>query len=233
VKTTRSVELDHAFVTCAFGAPEANALVRLGLVEGSSNAHLGQGTANRRFFFDNFMLEFLWVTNPAEVTSTQTQRTRLWERCSSRTIGINPFGLVLRPTGENPRPPFETWSYCPSYLPPGSSIQIATETTLQEPALFYLPFLQGPGNRAAEPTSYQLPLRQVSNLCIGVPDLAGLSVASRLAAKSGLVTYFESPEHVLEIVFEGAEGLRIDLRPGLPFSVRVHGDDFITGMPLF
>lgn len=73
MKTTRSVELDHAFVTCAFGAPEANAMVKFGLLEGSSNAHPGQGTANRRFFFDNFMLELLWVTNPAEARTWESR----------------------------------------------------------------------------------------------------------------------------------------------------------------
>jgi hypothetical protein len=41
VKTTKSVELDHAFVTCALGAPEADAMVKLGFVEASSNAHPG------------------------------------------------------------------------------------------------------------------------------------------------------------------------------------------------
>ncbi len=44
-------ELDHLFLCCSEGAPEAATLVRRGPTEGSSNTHPGQGTANRRFFF--------------------------------------------------------------------------------------------------------------------------------------------------------------------------------------
>ena len=69
-----TLEVDHAFIACSSGAPEGDALVRLGLVEGSRNTHLGQGTANRRFFFENFMLELLWVANPAEATKAKKKR---------------------------------------------------------------------------------------------------------------------------------------------------------------
>jgi hypothetical protein len=78
--------LDHAFIACAAGATEGNALVRLGFVEGSSNTHPGQGTANRRFFFENFMLELLWVSDPAEAQSEQTRRTR---SAKARRFAVN------------------------------------------------------------------------------------------------------------------------------------------------
>jgi Glyoxalase-like domain len=55
--------VDHAFIACSPGAPEAGALLRLGFIEGQGNTHPGQGTANRRFFFENFMLELLWVAD--------------------------------------------------------------------------------------------------------------------------------------------------------------------------
>ncbi len=58
------MELDHVFVCTARDAPEAERLRALGLVEGTSNVHHGQGTANRRFFFANAMLELLWVHDP-------------------------------------------------------------------------------------------------------------------------------------------------------------------------
>jgi Glyoxalase-like domain len=73
-------ELDHLFICTDIGASEADKLVSFGFVEGRSNTHPGQGTANRCFFFHNAMLEFLWVHNPAEAKSTPIQRTRLWER---------------------------------------------------------------------------------------------------------------------------------------------------------
>jgi hypothetical protein len=42
-----SAELDHVFVCCAGGAPVAASLTQVSFVEGSSNTHPGQGTANR------------------------------------------------------------------------------------------------------------------------------------------------------------------------------------------
>jgi hypothetical protein len=212
--------LDHAFIACAAGAPEGNALVRLGFVEGSSNKHPGQGTANRRFFFENFMLELLWVADPAEAQSERTRRTRLWDRCEQRGAGANPFGIIFRSADIQPAPaPFPTWSYAPAYLPAGVSMQIAEGTTLDEPELFYLPFLRG-GAIRREPVIHGLPIRQVSGAAVGVPSLAGLSAASRAAAKHGLLTYFESPQPILEILFEGPPQMRVDLRPGLPLVFR-------------
>jgi hypothetical protein len=215
-----SFEVDHAFVACAPGAPEADALLELGFVEGSPNSHPGQGTANRRFFFENFMLELVWVTNLAEVSSEQTRPTRLRERCSQHAAGINPFGIILRPTGnvELP-PPFPSWSYHPNYLPPGLAIQIAQGTSLEEPELFYLSFMRNAGGRG-EPTKHALPLRRVRRLRLGVASLAALSQASRTVEQLGLIGYFESHQHVLEILFEGSAARHIDLSPVLPVIFR-------------
>jgi hypothetical protein len=210
-----ALEVDHAFVTCAFGAPEADALVELGLREGSPNIHPGQGTANRRFFFENFMLEFVWVASLAEVTSERTRPTRLWERCSPREAGINPFGIILRPTQSAEPPPFRSWSYHPGYLPPELAIEIAHGTTLEEPELFYLPFMRRGASRS-EPTDHSSPLRRVCGLRCGVPRPAALTPASHAVEQLGLIAYFESNPPVLEVLFGVGTGHQIDLRPGLP-----------------
>src|SRR4030081_1566345 len=149
------LEVDHAFIACAVGAPEADALLRLGFVEGSSNSHPGQGTANRRFFFENFMLELLWVADPAEARSERTRRTRLWDRWAHRETGANPIGIIFRSTDGQPAGgAFQTWASTPSYLPAGASIHIAEGTTLDEPELFYLPFLNRAARRNSEPVAH-------------------------------------------------------------------------------
>ena len=135
------VELDHVFVCCAVGAPEALLLVQRGLLEGSPNNHAGQGTANRRFFFSNAYLELLWVSDPAEAQREVVLPTQLWERWSRRTEGACPFGIVFRPrTVATAETPFSTWSYRPPYLPDGLSIDVGRDMALTEPQLFYLPF---------------------------------------------------------------------------------------------
>jgi hypothetical protein len=215
-----SLEVDHAFIACEPGAPEADALLQLGFVEGSRNAHPGQGTANRRFFFENFMLELVWVTDRAEATSAQTRRTRLWERCSERRAGVNPFGIVFRAAGdEASAAPYPTWPYHPSYLPAGVSIEIAEGTTLQEPELFYLPFLRRSDARRLEPMNHVPPVGRLQNLRAGVPKPAELSNASRIAESRGLLNYFQSEQHVLEIRIAARSQLRFDLRPVLPLLI--------------
>jgi hypothetical protein len=72
--------LDHLILLCSEGAPEADEHVRLGLTEGSRNTHPGQGTANRRFFFDNAYLEFVWLSNLAELESEPARRLGFLER---------------------------------------------------------------------------------------------------------------------------------------------------------
>ena len=72
-----TVELDHVFVCVAPDAPEADLLVAFGLLEGTPNTHPGQGTANRRFYFRNAMLELVWVRDEDEAQSPLIAPTRL------------------------------------------------------------------------------------------------------------------------------------------------------------
>lgn len=81
------IVLDHLILLSATGAPEAHAIVHLGLTEGRSNTHPGQGTANRRFFFQNAFLELVWVTDEIEARGETVRRTQLWERWAGRLTG--------------------------------------------------------------------------------------------------------------------------------------------------
>src|SRR5215475_4921008 len=99
-----SFEIDHIFICTAVGAPEAERLIEFGLAEGSPNHHPGQGTANRRFFFENAMLELLWVDDAEEVQREGIRRLALWERWSQRNLGASPFGICYRPTRDATEP---------------------------------------------------------------------------------------------------------------------------------
>ena len=59
------MQIDHIF--CFTDAPQAAAeeLLAFGLTEGSNRVHPGQGTANRKFYFENFFLEILWLQDEA------------------------------------------------------------------------------------------------------------------------------------------------------------------------
>jgi len=216
-----ALELDHVFICCSTDAPEGDALVRLGLTEGSPNTHPGQGTANRRFFFRNVFLELLWVSDPAEARSLQTCRTRLWERWSGRSSGACPFGLVFRPRiGTIPEAPFRTWAYTPSYLSAELAIEIAEGVPLEEPELVYLPFVHPTGPPAHEPTDHSLSIRDVCGLAVGLPSTRNLSKPSQAAQSAGLVDYCLKPDYSIELTYIDRKENLYDLRPALPLVFR-------------
>jgi hypothetical protein len=78
--------LDCIHLAARSERPEATALVRLGLKEGSPNKHPGQGTAWRRFSFANSYPESLWLSDVREAQSELVHRTRLWQRWSGGRV---------------------------------------------------------------------------------------------------------------------------------------------------
>jgi hypothetical protein len=144
--------VDHLFIWTDIGAELAgDRLLSLGLKEGSSNRHPGQGTCNRRFFFDNMMLELLWVDDPSEAQSEVIRPTHLWERWRDRPTRC-PFGICIRAeSAEDQSLPFTSWDYHPPYLPKGMQIDVATNSDrLTEPFLFHTPFGGRPDQLAPE-----------------------------------------------------------------------------------
>jgi hypothetical protein len=214
--------LDHVLVCCAEGAPEAARLRRLGLVEGSANTHPGQGTASRRFFFDNAYLELFWVTDAREAQTAPAARMRLWSRWSARGTEASPFGVIVRPDGaEEAPPPFASWAYHPPYLPPPLAIHVAEGTPLSEPALFYLGFARGAAHMQPQPRAHGLGVRAISGVEIGRPAGAAPSAAAQAVQDAGLVTLVEAERHVMTVTFDGARrGETADLHPDLPLVLR-------------
>ena len=210
--------VDHVFVCCAPGAPEAQRLLDLGLTEGSSNTHPGQGTACRRFFFENAYLELFWVTDEDEAQAPIAAPTRLWTRWARRMTGASPFGLIFRSADDTARePPFPSWAYRPPYLPSPLAIDVAEDTPMDEPALFYLPFVRPSAVVAAQPRTQETRLTSVD---VTGPRAGALSRAARRIAETGLVTFSQGRDHVLTLGLEGGGPARADLRPDLPLVLR-------------
>src|SRR3989442_13351236 len=114
-----TLEFDHLFICTRVDAPEVDPLLKLGWTEGQGNLHPGQGTSNRRVFFHNTYLEFLWVHDEQEARGPSVKPLGLWERWQYQQTGYSPFGLVLRPAQPLVEPvtlPFETWAYRPPYF---------------------------------------------------------------------------------------------------------------------
>lgn len=219
-----SLELDHAFICTSVGAPEAEALIRFGLLEGAPNRHLGQGTANRRFFFENAFLELLWVENPAEAQSALVRRTGIFDRWSNRGAGASPFGICLRPTGiQQAKPSFPTWEYRPTYLPEPLTIHMATDSHASgRPLMFCITFGRPPASdepARRQPIAHPVGLRAVTGLTITTPD-RGFAETTQQRAIEQLcqqIRFLCGSEHLIEFGFDGqTRGRTVDFRPELP-----------------
>jgi Glyoxalase-like domain len=217
-------ELDHLFICTDIGASEADKLVSFGFVEGRSNTHPGQGTANRCFFFHNAMLEFLWVHNPAEAKSALIQRTRLWERWFDRDH-VCPIGICLRPTANTDNTvAFPNWAYRPPYLPETMSIAVGTNSDiLTEPMLFQTPFAKRPDRYPADkaqPLAHGIGVREITRVELISPVENNPSPELQAAIDTHQIKLRLGSEYYIELGFDReVRGQQIDFRPGLPLIV--------------
>jgi hypothetical protein len=204
-----ALQLHHVYVCTAPGAPEAADLLHAGLVEGSGNTHPGQGSANRRFFFESGFLELLWVHDEREAQSACTAPTRLWERWAGRAGVTNPFGLCFSSAdAADSILPFPSWEYRPSYFSGGRCILFADNLSLSEPEVFFPNWPQGQSSPQTEPTSHPLGLCQMRSVSVGLPDLTSLSDSLRAIMEAGLVHVHHSDTHELVIEFTSQQAVQ-------------------------
>lgn len=214
-------ELDHVFICVSANAPEAGRLVDFGLTEGTRNIHPGQGTANRRFFFHNAMLELLWVHDAAEADGESAGPLRLAQRWQQRGATASPFGIGLRPANDpGLPPPFAAWEYRPAYLPPSWCFHIATNSDrIAEPFLFYMTFGEKPDPNA-QPVDHAAGLREVTALRIDSPAATHPSAPMQAAAQTGAAAFRPAAAPLMELGFDGErEGKAVDFRPHVPLRL--------------
>ena len=162
------MDIDHIFIFTNDKGKIADELVLLGLTEGSNRIHLGQGTTNRKFYFDNFFLEILWVHNEEELRSEITKPTGLWKRADFNLTNSSPFGLCIVNTDETERLFKKAFKYQPAYFPVGLNIDILTnEQNLNLPWTFRLPF-KGQKKNETEPAEHKCGLRNLTNVEFGI-----------------------------------------------------------------
>lgn len=219
------MEFDHLFICCDTGAPEADRLAALGFTEGAGNSHPGQGTACRRFFFENAYLELLWVENEQEARALSVEPLRLWDRWQGRNGRASPFGVALRPSnspsGVDEKASFPSFGYRPQYLPPGLQIDVSeTAALVAEPLVFFMTFATRPDAYAAEraqPLVHDVGVRAVTRVTV-----TGSIAADWLGDDSATcVRVRQGDGHVADVGFDDERCGKVrDCRPWLPLIVR-------------
>lgn len=172
------MELDHIFIFTHQAEQVAEALQTFGLSEGTPNVHTGQGTACRRFFFQNAYLELVWVVNEDEIKNQVIERTKLWERSRYESTQYCPFGLCFRKkqlSGPTKSLYFEDgWRYYSVYLPQDHYANIASNEDFPlEPMLFEMPFFGiAPKNYPLEkqqPLTHARGYRELTKVTLTLP----------------------------------------------------------------
>lgn len=204
--------IDHFFIVVDPGAPQADLLLQLGLLEGPSNQHPGQGTANRRFFFANTMLEFLYVRDVNEATTGRAKGLRTAERVIGESA--SPFGLVLTATED----PFPGWAYCPEYFRDDQCFLVGTNSDLLvEPLCICMPRNLPKPKKQHQPRNSDWCL---SKLKISVP-VESPSEVLQAVSECENVEIVLSQSHHLELTFsENKEGKVHNMAPALPLTLR-------------
>jgi hypothetical protein len=215
--TRAPLSLDHVFLAVSRGGPEVEPLRAAGFTEGAPNVHRGQGTACRRFFFDNAYLEFAWLENRAEAGSATVSPTGLGERLGG-SRDASRIGVCVRLSPDGSRPPVTTWEYRPPYLPPELAIRVAGSSVRhEEPLLFFLP----PGlDPEASPPGHRNGARAISRIALVLPSAIRPSPELEWLAESGLVDVEGGDAESLQVeVDRGVQGRHLSLAAGSPLEM--------------
>ncbi|MBX2823119.1 MAG: VOC family protein [Gammaproteobacteria bacterium] len=226
---------DHLFIGTHKIEEALAAVCECGFVPGSSNRHPGQGTANRRFFFRNLMLELLYVEDAAEAAHPRNHLLRLPQRCAAHAGAgsvagagagaapappISPLGVCFRPVDSARQEPlFEAHRYTPGYLPPELHINVASEDCPADPLWFHLPFATDDmvfGKQEVEPLEHGTGVSRVTSIEVQIAS-SELSVTARIADSVPGLHVCCGDEPLLTLEFDQRQNAQQrDFRPLLP-----------------
>ncbi|MFC1748457.1 hypothetical protein ACFL2V_06580 [Pseudomonadota bacterium] len=211
-----AIDLDHIFILTHPGAALADSVADVGLIEGSCNTHPGQGTANRRFFFANTTLEFLYVRDAMEAENGPGSRLRFVERAAS--LNASPFGLIVRSANETEADiHFPGWKYYPDYFNGQYRFHVGENSDkFEEPLCICMPINLPQRKKMPKPEN---PDWVLTELRIAVPVSEPSETLVEIANCDGVSIRLNKP-HRMELVFnEGRAGMLKDFSPELPMAI--------------
>ena len=200
---------DHIFIFTNDYGKIADELIEFGLKEGSSRIHNGQGTTNRKFYFDNFFLEILWVHNKTEINSELVKPIGLWQRANYQSSDFSPFGLCIVNTDETNNLFENAYQYQPNYFPKGMTIDILkNEHQPNFPWTFRLPFKEQNKNKN-EPTNHKNGIKQLSKVDFYVENINDSNFMQSFEGEQN-INFIKSDKTWLNLTFdEGKQRLKI------------------------
>ena len=210
-----SIALHHFFLLTSKPDELATEISRLGLIEGSSNIHPGQGTASRRFFLPGSALEILYIRDTVEALQGRAADLRFCERTTEPHA--SPFGLIVENIDKSITEPFPGWRYYPKYFGNEMFFHVGENSELLvEPLCICMPSQLG---RPDIPPSQQNPDWAMTELLVRLP-IAELSPTLKIVSQCKAVSLILGEPYQMEIVFnDHKKGQTKNLMPDFPLAV--------------
>lgn len=218
MNTVAGLSVDHIFVFTPNERAVTEKLTGAGFCKGPRRIHEGQGTSNICFFFKNFYLELIWISDEKE--AKEQSKIRLFDRSNWRRNHSCPFGICF--TGPRKLTPFDkadVWTYSPSYIPSNTHIDIVKNPGhfLSEPMFFFLPF------KREVPEFYKRHnngANNITNIKIAMKIEKKLSSFAKSVDEHGLVSFKDGVNYELELTFdEHKQNRSIELFEEIPLRI--------------
>lgn len=208
-----TLQLDHLFVLTERDAPISDLMIEAGFVEGSSNTHPGQGTANRRFFFNGFTLEWIFLNDENEARTGTGKDLQFADRLADNNA--SPFGIVVRSDTEVM---FPHWLYWPDYFHGKMSFAVGDNSTnLNEPLCICMP-IDLPKRASVAGSSHNPQALTGVDISVGVNQF---SPVTQQFDQIPRVSLLKGESHSMVLTFDkGRAGKELNLMPKAPVRIR-------------
>lgn len=203
--------IDHIFISSRNLGMEADLLLSAGFLEGSNRIHHGQGTRNRKFYFENFFLEIIWENDPWELESDLIRNTGLTDRVRFEASGVSRFGLGLVNSDQTDSVFIDCEYYQPIYFPEGMQFEILSNQ--ENPALpwTFRGSFKGPKSDYAESLDHSNGIRRLTQAIFQIPESAQIEFLNRFkdhpqlrfepSEKAGLILEFDGRSQGKDLEF--------------------------------
>lgn len=204
--------IDHIFIFMNHPS-QADCLVDFGLIEGSGRKHQGIGTANRRFFFENFYLELIWVADESEAQSNHD--LDLHQRWQYQTSNYSRFGVCLQNTDQTD-PIFQSArAWQAPFLPQDQHVDLISKP--QYPWLFRFP--KNRPAQAPEPRKHANQIKFLTSVELKLSELAGAPELSMIETVCP-IRFYKAPSEHLTLEFDQNQQHQSKIFPELSLEIR-------------
>ncbi len=166
----KNIEIHHLFIFTNNIDNLTKELLDFGFKEGSNRIHKGQGTSNRKIYFENFFIELLYISNEEEIKNEICIKSGLNRRAYYERNQASPFGICLYDKNKFNKLFENAYKYKPEYLPNNMSIDVLSFE--DKPTLPWTFRWEGlsKANNQNEPLIHDNNIKELSNITFGVKD---------------------------------------------------------------